>query len=64
MKVYRIKNAFNGHFFTSENNAAGFYTSLKSVNRALGHFKARFKYCTNVKLVIMEYELSNEKEIN
>jgi len=64
MKVYRIK--FDGHnaFLTSENNAAGFYISLKSVNRALGYYKARFKHYTNVKLVIMEYELSNEKEIN
>ena len=58
MKVYRIWNKRTNRFVGSRTNREGYYTEFDSVKRALAQYK-RWKSI----LVIKEFELTNEMEI-
>ena len=62
MKVYRIYSKANKRFKTSNKNQEGYYTKLNSAKRALAQWKNRVYY-KQYNWVIMEYELTNEKEL-
>lgn len=58
MKIYRIFNKKDGTYLVSRSNKEGLYTSYQSALNAYFQFRKYFKA-----LVIKEFELTNEKEI-
>ena len=61
MKAYRIYHKNHARYMYSNANKDGIYLSLSSARKALSQYKRYFRRSV---LVIIEYELTNEKEIN